>query len=190
MFFLYMALIEDREDQQRFERIYLGYRQRMFEVARRILQDPMEAEDAIHNALLSIAKTIQTVPTGNEQIEKTYVLTAAKNAALLLKEKNGHRNELQAVAELLQSSDEDLFEQIKNSMDMEFLLKSIQKLPERYREVLLLVCVQELSSKDAACVLQRKESTVRQQLRRGRRLLAELCRREGMCFEEREHNAL
>lgn len=190
MFFLYMALIDDKEDQRRFERIYLGYRQRMFEVALRVLRDPMEAEDAVHNALLSIAKTIQTVPTGNEQVEKAYVLTAAKHAALRIKDKKDRWNDVLDVSELALSSGEDLFEQIKASLDTDFLLKAIKELPEQYREVLMLVCVQNLSNKDAACVLQRKESTVRKQLQRGRRLLTQLCGREGMCFEERDLNAL
>lgn len=54
----------------------------------------------------------------------------------------------------------------------------------------MLVFVQEQSVKDAAAILRRREGTVRQQLNRGRRLLAELCRKEGMCFEENHINAI
>lgn len=53
-----------------------------------------------------------------------------------------------------------------------------------------MICVQEQSVKDAAAILHRREGTVRQQLNRGRKLLVELCRKEGMCFEQAENDAV
>lgn len=88
------------------------------------------------------------------------------------------------------SSDDNLFEQVAASQDYDLLMRAMKQLPIHYREVLMLVFVQEQSVKDAAAILRRREGTVRQQLNRGRRLLAELCRKEGMCFEENHINAI
>ena len=52
-----------------------------------------------------------------------------------------------------------------------------------FLSVLMLVYVQELSIKAAAETLCRKEETVRKQLQRGKKLLIERCKEEGMCLD-------
>lgn len=183
MLVFYMALIDDKEDAERFERIYLGYRQRMFMVAMRILQDSMEAEDAVQNAFLSIAKTIETVPQGNEQEEKAYVLTAAKHAALRMKKNKSRWDAATRELKVPPRGNEDVFEQVEALWNRDLLYKAIEGMPEPYRDVLLLVCVHEQSCKNAAHILQRKESTVRKQLQRGREFLVKICGQEVTTFE-------
>ena len=58
---LYAAVIDDAEDIKKFEKIYYEYREQMFFVANKILRDSYEAEDAVQNALLGIARSIRTV---------------------------------------------------------------------------------------------------------------------------------
>lgn len=184
MLMLYMAMIDDEEDQLRFADIYNNYRKQMLLVAQRILHDPNEAEDAVQVALLGIAQRIHSIPTGNEKVLRTYVLTASKNAALRMLPKKERFEQMVDISELPLDSGIDLFEQVRLSQDYTLLLCAMRKLPVQYREVLMLVCVQEQSTKNAAAILRRKEGTVRQQLRQGKKLLVELCRKEGMCFEE------
>lgn len=186
MLVFYMALIDDKEDAERFERIYLGYRQRMFAVAMRILQDPMEAEDAVHNAFLSIAKTIETVPQGNEQEEKAYILTAAKHAALRVQKNKSRWDAATQQLKMFHDEKESVFDWVAASWNRELLCKAIEAMPGPYREVLLLVCVYEQSCKNAAHILHRKESTVRKQLQRGREYLAKVCGEEVAVGEDRE----
>ena len=81
MLMFYMALIDDKEDQCRFERIYYSYRKQMVLVADRVLHNQSDAEDAVQDALVRIARNIANVPR-DEKVERAYVLTAAKNAAL------------------------------------------------------------------------------------------------------------
>ena len=57
-------------------------------------------------------------------------------------------------------------------------------LPAPYREVLLIICVEGQTVAASAAILHRKPGTVRQQLNRGKKLLIDFCRKEGMCFEE------
>lgn len=188
MLMFYMAMIDDEADQLRFADIYSQYRKQMLYVSYHILNDYQEAEDAVQVALLGIAQHIATVPAGNEKVVKAYVLTAARNAALNLAAKK--RSEADNILDFPLAANDDLFEQVAASEDYGLLMKAMGQLPILYREVLMLIYVQEQSIKDAAAILKRREGTVRQQLNRGKRMLVELCRKEGMCFEEANVAAL
>ena len=51
----YLQAIDNPEDRTRFEAMYSAYRGLMFHAANRILQNPQDAEDAVHLAFLSLA---------------------------------------------------------------------------------------------------------------------------------------
>ena len=180
---MFMALIDEKSEQKQFETIYAGYGKQMLAAAYRILEDPGEAEDAVQNAMLGIAKHIGKVPAGDEKVLRAYVLTAARNAALSILEKRRHCPQETVLEEVFTASDEDLFQRVAASEDYKALLRAIRKLDLCYREVLMLVFVQEHTVKEAAEILGRREGTVRQQLNRGRKKLIELCKKEGILDE-------
>lgn len=180
---MFAALIDEEPQRRNYETIYAGYRQQMLAVAFRVLGDAGEAEDAVQNAFLGIAKHIDKVPAGNEKVLRAYVLTAARNAALSLLEKRQQRPPETALDEAFTAADEDLFRRVAASEDYEALMRAMRRLELQYREVLMLVFVQEHTVKEAAEVLGRKEGTVRQQLNRGRKKLIELCKKEGILDE-------
>ena len=186
MLFLYMAMIEEQADQIRFEQIYHGYRKQMLVVANRVLRNPEDAEDAVQNALLGIARNIKSIPSSEERLLRAYVLTAAKNAALSLLPGKQQRDSFADISELTIAAEEDLFQQVLNCQDYALLMRAIRQLEAPYREAIMLVYVHEHSIKSAADILCRKEETVRKQLQRGKRILVELCRKEGMCFGQDE----
>lgn len=189
MLLLYMAMIEDKPDQLRFERIYHSYYKQMLVVADRVLHNMDEAEDAVQNALLGIAKNIKSVPL-EERVERAYVLTAAKNAALSLLPKKQLRDSIADIADVQAVANTDLFQQVMDCQDYDLLLRAIRQMDPPYREVLMLVYVQEQTVRAAAQILLRKEETVRKQLRRGRSQLIALCRKEGMCFVQEQTDAI
>ena len=80
---IYMDLIDDAQSLVEFEEIYHTYRKRMFFVANTVLQDAHEAEDAVQDAFIGIARNMSTVRKIREAEDLgNYVLRAAKNAAL------------------------------------------------------------------------------------------------------------
>ena len=182
MLMFYMALIDDKEDQCRFERIYYSYRKQMVLVADRVLHNQSDAEDAVQDALMRIARNIANVPR-DEKVERAYMLTAAKNAALNMLPAQQRRREMLDLADVQAAGTDDLFRQVQNCRDYELLLRSI-------RQVLMLVYVQEQTPKAAADVLGRPYETLRKQLQRGKRLLIELCRKEGLCYVEDRTDAI
>lgn len=183
MLLLYTAMIDDVTDQRRFADIYYNYRKQMLLVANHVLHDPHDAEDAVQIALLGIARNIHSVPSKNEKIIKAYALTAARNAALSMLPKKQERDKIIDISEVNAASEADLFEQVMASQDYDLLLRAMQQLPVIYREVLMLIFIHEHTTKEAAEILCRREGTVRQQLNRGKKLLIELCKKEGMCFD-------
>ena len=112
MLMFYTALIDAPEEISIFERIYYDYRKQMLWEARKYLDSLQDAEDAVQNALLGIAKTIQTVPVHDPRATRAYVLTAAKNAALAMFPHQHHRKRSLDISALHLPSNDDLFEQV------------------------------------------------------------------------------
>lgn len=185
MLLLCAAMIEAPEDRLRFEDIYYRYRKQMLMVALKVLGNQQDAEDAMQTALLGIARHIGSIRTDDERMLRAYVLLAAKNAAIdLRRQQKRWLPQADVAPEILPVSGQpDLFDRLAASMDYEKLLRAMEALPEPYREVLFLCCVQQHSPTAAAEILCRRPGTVRQQLKRGRAMLAELCRKEGICDE-------
>ena len=57
MLILYMSFIDDEIHRRLFEKIYMTYRKQMFLVARAVLSNDSDAEDAVHDVFLKIAKS-------------------------------------------------------------------------------------------------------------------------------------
>lgn len=150
-----------------FSELYRDYYQQMLFVALKILRNRDDAEDAVQNALLKLYRNRKHIPT-DPCVRRAYILTAAKYAALDLKEQRTDDADLD---EVVVATDHDLFEEIAASEDYDRLLQAINALPLRYREVLMLRYVQECSISQIAQVLHRTPFTVRKQISRGKSLL-------------------
>ena len=48
----YLSLIDSDDDKNKFEQLYLTYRQDMYKIAYSILKNNADAEDAVHQAFL------------------------------------------------------------------------------------------------------------------------------------------
>jgi RNA polymerase sigma-70 factor (ECF subfamily) len=175
---VFAALIDEESDLRRFERIYENYHGRMLRVALGILEDRAEAEDAVHEALLGIARTIRTVPRHPEPVIRAYVLTAARNAAWTMLPEKKRRDQLLDIDELQIPDREDLFQQLLRSQEQEVLTRCISALPQLYREVLLLRYVVGMKPKAIAQLLGRPTATVQQQLTRAKARAALAYRQE------------
>ena len=150
-----------------FDDLFLAYHRQMLFVAQRILENPSDAEDAVQNALLKLYRLRHTIPE-DPRVCRAYVLTAAKRAALDLKEKE---KKSVNIDDLVLSEKGDLFDDIAASEDYDRLLSVLRDLPDLYREVLMLRYVQELSVKEIAQLLGRNEWAIRKQLARGKALV-------------------
>lgn len=184
MLCMYLAMIDEQVDQIRFEEIYYGYYKQMLVVANRVLCNMDDAEDAVQDALIRIARNMDAIRDREEWAVRGYVLTIAKNSALKVLAKNQKTGKAVDALKLKPERDEDVFDQVLNCLDYQLLLRAIQHLEPLYRQVLMLAYVQKQSLKEIADLLDRKEETVRKQLYRGRKLLIELCKKEGLNYDQ------
>ena len=61
MLAFYMSFIDDDDDREKFEIIYNEYRKRMVSTAYSILRNHEDAEDAVHDTFIKIARNMNSI---------------------------------------------------------------------------------------------------------------------------------
>lgn len=183
MLILYTALIDDESDKLRFEEIYYSYHKRMYIVAKKILGNNEDAEDAVQVSLLNLARHMDKVPTGNGQVLNAYIFTTVRNVALSMLRKRSREIDTISMDDLPISIGGDPLEAMMKQNDYDMLLAVISELPLSYREIVFLRYVQGKDVKEVAEIIGRTSNYVRVQTHRAKKQLADLCREVGMRFE-------
>lgn len=134
------------------------------------LHNMSDAEDILQDTLI---KYMQTAPAFvNEAHEKAWLLRVAAN---LSKNKIVY-NKIRETDEL----EETLISQERE--DLSFVWEAVKQLPDKYREVIHLYYQEGYQTKELSKILNRKESSVRSDLKRGREKLKEVLK-EAYDFE-------
>lgn len=167
----YLNAVETDDGKRTFEYYYVTYRQHMYRMAYAVLRDTHDAEDAVHNAFLGIAKNIRILTDAKEDDGKCYCIKAAKNAALnILRKRNKQKDDVN-IDDLYDVADEKSFEDALDSAGYEDILNAIRSLNDIYRDVLYMHYVMDMPVKQIAITLDRKVSVVKQQLVRGKKTI-------------------
>ena len=169
---IYLQTIVDPADRSKFERVYLNYRAFMFYIANKILHNTQDAEDAVHNAFLSIAKNIEKIedPTSLKTRGYVSIITKRKAIDLYRERKKYESNEL--------AEDEV---SIPFPLPEEHGLEwCISKLPPRYRQAILLKYSHGYSTKEIAEILDISPAAASKLDQRAKKKLYEICQEEGI----------
>ena len=134
------------------------------------LHNLADAEDILQDTLVQYLKTRPVLETPAH--EKAWLLTVAANLSKNRISYNQVRQADELQEELAAEEQEDL----------SFVWEAVRALPEKYREVIHLFHYEGYSTTQIAQMLDRKESTVRSDLRRGRQRLKEILK-EAYDFE-------
>ena len=168
---LYLQMIDTSEDRSKFEQIYIEYRDLMFYVANRILDNEQDAEDAVHEAFLKVAENIKKIGEPKCPKTKGFVVTVVENKAIDLYRKR-KRHQIVELTEEVQG-----FSPIYKGENA--LTDCILKLPARYREVILLRYHQGYSVKEAASLLGISFAAASKLDQRAKNKLKDLYEKEG-----------
>lgn len=168
-----MSFIDDDDDRAKFEILYYKYRKRMVHTAFFVLKNKEDAEDAVHDTFIKIARNMRSVGDPNSSETLSYVLKATKNTAINLSQKNTTRNKHIQLENVENISDGQFFEKIRIQENYEEVVKAIRSLNDTYRDVLFYYFVQNMKAKDIADLLGRSNSAVQQQIIRGKKKLLE-----------------
>jgi len=168
---IYLAMIEAPDDQLKFERVYQKYRFLMLHVANQILRNHHDAEDAVHQAFVSVIENLDKIIEVDSPKTRSFVVIITERKAIDLLRQNNRRQALawdENIAGIEIPSDFD------NSV-----ASAIARLPARYREVLLLRFDNGFTTKEIAAMLNITDSGVRKQLARAKKALREMLEKEG-----------
>ena len=155
MLSMLLAMLETEEDRERFLKLHGTYEKKLYAVAVRVLGDRTAAEDAVQQTWLQLIRRWDRVSGLAWSETEGYLVTAVKNVAV------------------------DMLRKERGETDYRYLVSLIRALPESYRRVLELKCVEEESNREIARRLGLKESTVATRVLRGRTMLAAALEKEG-----------
>lgn len=167
---IYLQMIDTPEDRSKFEQIYIEYRDLMFYIANRILNNQQDAEDVVHEAFLKVAEHIEKIGDPKCPKTKSFVVIVVENKAIDLYRKRS-RHPTVEWDEALQG--ESVTCECEN-----VLAECIMKLPARYREVISLHYHHGYSRKEIAKILGLSYGATSQLELRAKKRLMELYERE------------
>jgi RNA polymerase sigma-70 factor (ECF subfamily) len=169
-----------------FEIVMRRHNQRLYRVARAILRNDGEAEDVMQDAYVRAYEHLDQF-AGRARFS-TWLTRIAVHEALARQRRGNRHQELEPMSERegdpmdrFASLAQDPEQQASNSEIRTLLEQAIEKLPDAYRTIFMLRDVEDLSTTDAAEVLEITEDNVKVRLHRARALLRKsLYARAGM----------
>jgi RNA polymerase sigma-70 factor (ECF subfamily) len=162
-------------DEAVLEGLVSQYAGALYRVAYSVLRNPADAEDAVQEAFLRVLRHRDNLEEVRDR--RVWLIRIVWNIVLDRKRRAKTRPETDDVAELARVlpcrglSAEQLAAAAQHHAHV---LKCVDKLPTKEREVLTLSAFEELSSVEIASVLGITESSVRSRLFRARNLMADL----------------
>ncbi|MBD5119239.1 MAG: sigma-70 family RNA polymerase sigma factor [Clostridiales bacterium] len=173
MVMIYLSAIESPEEKVKFEALYDKYRGFMLKVASRVLRGDQDAEDAVHNAFMSLAKNMKLVPELDSLKLRGFLYIVTENKAIdILRERK--RRELEAPLDEGQPLYAPVIDEEQD------LAWCISRLPPRYQEVILLKYSHGYTTREIASILGISFNAASKLDQRAKAKLRELCEKEGL----------
>jgi len=176
---IYLSALDTAEDKSQFEDFYIKYRQKMYTVAYKILQNVEDSEDAVHEAFIAIADNFEKIKNFSCQELQSYIVIIVRNASINIYRKNKKDSEHLAEFDDNQPTiNVNFFENI----DRDELIQAISKLPLIYKDVLFLHYINQYTTKEISKMLDISINTVWKRIERAKKLLKqELEKGEQIC---------
>ncbi len=165
---IYLQALPTEQERRTFEALYLRYRGLMLSVAHRFLTEPQDAEDAVHQAFLSILKNFHKISTTDCPETRAFVVITVERKALDIlrsRKKTIPLEEMERGVEIPLPGDNGLAD-------------TLLKLPARYRQVLLLRFAYGYTTRELAKEFGMTQSAVQKLVWRAKEAL-ERCLVEG-----------
>lgn len=169
---VYIQMIDSPAEKDKFECLYLKYRDLMFYIANKILQNEQDAEDTVHAAFLSIAENMEKISSPTCPKTKGYIVTITENKAIdLYRKKKRHPKVL-----LLEET---------AGLDVSYegshaIAHCFSRLMPRDRDILLLRYRYGYTAREIAKMLGISEANAGKRIQRAKEKLENLCKEEGL----------
>lgn len=170
MLSLYLSIIDNEQDKDKFEQLYLTYKQDMYAVAYHILHNQFDAEDAVHDAFIRIAKNIEKIFEIKCPETHAFTVIIVRNTAINIYNKNKKSSE--NTCNLDDCYELSIEDEVIKEMDYEDLIESIKSLPDSLRDALYIRCVIGYSTKNTADLLGITIDATHKRIQRAKKILA------------------
>ncbi len=176
-----------RGDQDAFAFLMQRHQRRVFNMVLRMLQDYEEANEITQEAFLAAWRGLPSFR--GEALFSTWLYRIAYNCCLRQLERRKQERTLQVVMQaeylLERVNEEKLAEDLIELRDWQAMVREqLEKLPTRYRLVLILRHLQEMTYEEMAEVLTIPVGTIKTHLFRARNLLKERLLAQHICGSE------
>ena len=168
---IYLSLIESDEEKEKFEIIYTEYRNLMYCVANRILENPQDSEDVVHQAFLKVIDVLDKISHAKSPQTRGLVVTIVERKAIDLY----RRRKRIAFLPL----DETYFSNVSSTeadmiADKSIIAQAIAGLSDIYRQVIVLKYDCGLSSHEIALVLDMTDANAKKTIQRAKAKLQKI----------------
>lgn len=169
---IYLQAIEDPETREKFAELYEYYRAYMLKIANKILLNEFDAEDALHNAFISISEHMDKIQDPSSPMTRGYVAIIVERKAIDIYRKRNRFVSLDA---------------IENEIGISFpppedddVARCLSKLPPRYRHVIMLKYYHGYTINEIADIFRMRPGSVSKLDQRAKAKLEKICREEGV----------
>lgn len=170
MLAFYQSLVDDENEKIIIEELYKTNARSMYRIAMSCLNNPQDAEDAVHEAFLIAIEKSKKVFSIPSDKRNPYLNVIVRNVCYsVLRQKVGvaSLDEEETVVDV--SDDEDIF----SEMECGRLIELINALPEGQRDVMYLKCRFGFTTEEIAVSLSISENAVRNRIFNARKKLRE-----------------
>lgn len=172
MLFIYLSMMDDDVQRSKFEYIYHTYYGMMYKIACEFTKDPLLAEDAVHESMLTIIENIDTIRIDNSKELKSYLYLVTKSKTIDFIRKWEKRQTLPYPADDVPEDDNfDSPDEIAlTKITLQKALLALNELPEKYR-ITLAMKVKGYTLKDIARLTNTSETNVKNRIHRARKYI-------------------
>jgi RNA polymerase sigma-70 factor, ECF subfamily len=161
----------EAQERKRFEECVLPHLDAAFNLAKWLLRDKANAEDATQEALLRAYRFFGGYRSGDA---RAWLLQIVRNSCYTLLRKNRPQEDISEIDEDAMPSDAPSPEALAiASHNRERVARALEELPVHFREILVLRELEGCSYKEIATITSHPIGTVMSALARGRRQLRE-----------------
>ena len=154
----------------------------MYKEAYSILHDPHDTEDAVQQAFLRLIRVVDRIKDDDPAMLCNFLKIVVKNVSKDLYNKRIYLNNTEDTIEILEDTASNMGMEVTDIIisneSVQRIAMEIEKLPDKYRDVLLLEKVFGYSREETMVLLNQNYETLKKRMTRGKKKLLEALRKE------------
>lgn len=181
--FLFLALLDSPEEQEKFTEVYEQYRHFMWYVADQKLQDAHLAEDAVQEAFLALTRHLNQIEDVYSPRTKKFLATIVRSKAVDILRRSKPEEELKEYLPETQTEG-DMLEQYLTRENYHHLISCILELDDSYRVVFEYKYIYQMGDAQIGDILGISAKNVNVCYFRARKKLQKMIQKEADRFAE------